>query len=82
MGGLPLHIVADARGHGLALGLLNHLIAEATSLGVTRLSLETGAQETFKPACALYGAAGFKLCGPFAQCADDPNSVYMTRALA
>ncbi len=62
--------------------LPNHLIAVAASLGVTRLCLKTGSQEMLKPTCALYSAAGFDVCGPFALYTDDPNSVYMTRALA
>ncbi len=76
-----MHILAEARGRGLAQVMLAHLVAEARAAGITRLSLETGAQPSFKAACRLYVAAGFEECGPFEGYLDDPNSVFMTRLL-
>ncbi|HEX9857379.1 MAG TPA: GNAT family N-acetyltransferase [Paracoccaceae bacterium] len=77
-----MHVVAEARGRGLARVLLDHLLAEARALGYTRLSLETGVEPAFAPARALYAKAGFDECPPFEGYALDPNSVFMTRALA
>jgi putative acetyltransferase len=77
-----MHVVAEARGRGLAAQLLDHLLAEAQSLGYARLSLETGVEPVFAPARALYERAGFSYCGPFDGYLEDPNSVFMTRALA
>jgi putative acetyltransferase len=77
-----MHILAEFRGKGLARLILDHLIAEAAAQGVTQLSLETGSQPMFAPARNLYLAAGFAECAPFADYAPDPNSVFMTRALA
>ena len=44
---------------GVAAALLDHIIAEATSRGVRRLSLETGRGPAFEPAIALYRKRGF-----------------------
>ncbi len=77
-----MHVVAEARGRGLAAQLLDHLLAEAQSLGYGRLSLETGVEPVFAPARALYERAGFAYCGPFDGYLEDPNSVFMTRAIA
>jgi putative acetyltransferase len=35
----------------------------------------------FEPARQLYGACGFTYCEPFADYANDPNSVFMTMEL-
>lgn len=76
-----MHIVAEARGRGLAKVMLDHLLAQARSLGYDRLSLETGVEDVFAPARALYAQAGFETCPPFAGYWDDPNSYFMTRKL-
>lgn len=77
-----MHIVAEARGRGLARLLLDHLLAEARAMGYGHLSLETGIEDAFKPARALYARAGFTPCPPIPGYAADPNSVFMTRTLA
>jgi putative acetyltransferase len=66
---------------GIASLLLGHIIAEATRMGFTRLSLETGSSGFFRPARTLYAKFGFEYCGPFADYRPDPNSVFMTRTL-
>ncbi|MBZ4023279.1 GNAT family N-acetyltransferase [Rhodobacter sp. TJ_12] len=76
-----MHVLDEARGRGFARALLHHLMAEAQRLGFARLSLETGAQASFAPARALYLAAGFVDCAPFADYRPDPMSVFLTRAL-
>jgi len=45
---------------------------------MTRLSLETGSWDYFRPAIALYRSYGFVECPPFADYASDPNSIFMT----
>ncbi|WP_374354613.1 GNAT family N-acetyltransferase [Chitinimonas sp.] len=69
------------RRRGAARLLLDHLIGQARRQGYTRLSLETGSMDFFKPAHALYASAGFTFCGPFGDYVADPNSVFMTREL-
>ncbi|TES57904.1 GNAT family N-acetyltransferase [Halalkalibacterium halodurans] len=66
---------------GVAKRLLNHLIEEANSRGYKQISLETGSMEAFEPARKLYEAFGFQYCEPFADYTEDPNSLYMTKAL-
>jgi putative acetyltransferase len=66
---------------GVASSLLRHIIDEARRRSYRRLSLETGAPAAYLPAKMLYEKFGFRVCGPFADYAEDPNSVFMTREL-
>jgi putative acetyltransferase len=70
-----------SRGSGVGTAILRHLIDEARARGYVRLSLETGPQDFFAPARRLYARHGFTECGPFADYAPDPNSVFLTREL-
>jgi putative acetyltransferase len=69
------------RRDGIASMLLEHIMAEAKLMGLTRLSLETGSYEFFLPARKLYEKFGFDYCEPFADYQADPNSVFMTKHL-
>lgn len=77
-----MHVLHEVRGRGLSRRMLDHLIAEARTAGIRKLSLETGSQAMFAPARGLYLKAGFVECAPFADYTLDPNSVFMTRDLA
>ena len=44
---------------GVAAAILDHVIGEARTRGLRRLSLETGRGEAFEPALALYRSRGF-----------------------
>jgi putative acetyltransferase len=66
------------RRRGAGSAMLGHIIAVARTRGYRRLSLETGSMAAFEPARALYERFGFRYCGPFADYAPDPNSVFMT----
>ena len=63
---------------GVARAILQHLINEAKTRGYTKVSLETGSMDAFKPARHLYETFGFTYCEPFDQYTDDPNSTFMT----
>lgn len=76
-----MHVLAELRGRGLSRRMLDHLVAEARAVGISRLSLETGVQPGFAAARGLYARAGFVECGPFEGYREDPNSVFMTRAI-
>lgn len=76
-----MHVLAEAQGAGLARRLVVHMIDAARAEGLQNLSLETGAQDSFAPARALYRAAGFHECPPFGSYQPDPMSVFMTRSL-
>jgi putative acetyltransferase len=66
---------------GVGQAALATIVSEATTRGYTRLSLETGSTEDFKPAHALYLRNGFEVCGPFGGYKFDPFSVYMTKLI-
>jgi putative acetyltransferase len=77
-----MHTAVVARGRGVARVMLDHLLELARAKGCARVSLETGTMEAFAPARALYAAAGFEVCEPFADYWDSPYSVCMTLRLA
>ena len=66
---------------GVAAHMLVHIVAEARSRGLERLSLETGSGPAFEAALALYRRHGFEDCDPFADYKPDPFSRFMTRKL-
>ena len=68
-------------GKGAGRAMLEHIVAEARRMGITRLWLETGSTDAFTPALKLYESAGFEVCGPFADYTLDPFSVFMRRDL-
>jgi putative acetyltransferase len=72
---------AALRRRGAGRAMLAHIVAEAQVRGYTRLSLETGAMNSFRPAQQLYESAGFVRCEPFGDYGADPNSVFLTLAL-
>ena len=76
-----MHTAAAARGQGIGMALVDHLVALARDRGYRAVSLETGSQDAFAPARALYEKAGFAVCGPFADYPDSSNSVFMRRDL-
>jgi putative acetyltransferase len=77
-----MHTALAARRRGAGGAMLRHIIASAREGGISRLSLETGSWEYFRPARALYSSHGFVECAPFADYVPDPNSVFMTLDLA
>jgi len=69
------------RRKGVARAMLQHIILEARKRSYACLSLETGSMQAFAPARSLYESFGFTYCSPFADYAEDPNSVFLTRTL-
>jgi putative acetyltransferase len=68
----PTHL---RRGVGAA--IVAHLLDEARRRGLTRVSLETGGNDAFAAARAMYERAGFMPCDPFADyAASDFNRYY------
>ena len=72
---------AAFRGKGIAKRVLLHVLEQARTLGLQRLSLETGTQPFFAPAHKLYLTHGFEPCGPFDSYTLDPHSRYLTMVL-
>jgi putative acetyltransferase len=73
-----MHTAEPARRRGAGSAMLAHIIDEARKASITRLSLETGSWDYFRPAVAFYKRHGFVACGPFADYRPDPNSIFMT----
>lgn len=73
-----MHTVETMRGKGVGSAMLLHIIATARKLGMSRVSLETGSWDYFRPARALYRRHGFTECPPFSDYTLDPNSVFMS----
>lgn len=77
-----MHTVQSARRRGVGSAMLRHIIATARASGMSRLSLETGSWNYFRPAQALYRKHGFVECSPFGTYAADPNSIFMSLDLS
>lgn len=73
-----MHIADSVRRRGAGSEMLVHIIATARASGMSRLSLETGSWEYFRPARAFYKRHGFVECSPFGDYVSDPNSVFMS----
>jgi len=76
-----MHTTAAARGRGVARAMLAHLVETARASGYTRISLETGNQDAFAPARALYASLGFVPCAAFNGYWEDSTSVFLTMEL-
>ncbi len=76
-----MHTAEAVRGRGVGRAMVDHLVGVARARGCRQVSLETGSMASFAPARSLYAAAGFTLCGPFADYAPSPHSTFMTLAL-
>lgn len=76
-----MHTLSDHRRKGVAAHLLAHILGEAKRRSYRRVSLETGSMDGFAPARGLYERFGFRVCAPFADYSEDPNSVCMTLEL-
>ncbi|WP_092207700.1 GNAT family N-acetyltransferase [Desulfoluna spongiiphila] len=68
-------------GKGVASHLLEYMLEEAKIRKYSRISLETGSYEAFKPARNLYAKFGFTYCEPFSNYTNNPKSVYMATYL-
>jgi putative acetyltransferase len=73
-----MHTAEAARRKGAGSAMLRHIVAAARAGGMSRLSLETGSWEYFRPARAFYKRHGFVECPPFADFGPDPNSVFLS----
>jgi putative acetyltransferase len=73
-----MHTARTARGRGIGMAMLQHLIGVARDRTLRRLSLETGSMTAFEPARALYARAGFVACGPFGGYTESLNRTFMT----
>lgn len=73
-----MHTAQPARRKGVGSAMLRHIIRTARARGMSRLSLETGSWDYFRPAQAFYRKHGFVECPPFGDYVSDRNSVFMS----
>ncbi|WP_075222002.1 GNAT family N-acetyltransferase [Acuticoccus yangtzensis] len=73
-----MHTAAAARRKGVGQAILAEILAAARARGYTRLWLETGSNEPFAAARALYARNGFTPCPPFGSYVYDPFSSFFT----
>lgn len=71
----------EALGRGVGGRMLAHLVAVARSMGMTRISLETGNSELFAAANRLYERDGFERCAPFGDYKPTPFTHFYTRTI-
>ncbi len=76
-----MHVREEARGRGVGLKLLERVMSEARSQGLTALYLETGSREASAAARRLYARLEFDYCSPFGSYREDVESVFMKRKL-
>lgn len=74
-----IFVAEAARGLGLGRRIMARLEALAAERGVKTLYLETGPLNT--EAVTMYRRLGYAECGPFADYAANPYSLFMTRKL-
>ncbi len=74
-----VHVIAAARGRGLARVIMTHLADMAQTEGISALVLETGAEHltVYDAARKLYETLGYSYCGPIYGYDPDPNSAFM-----
>ena len=75
-----MYVAREVRGQGIGRALLDRLEAEARTLGLARLVLETGTRQV--EALALYRRAGFTTIPPYGEyAASSTTSVCLEKAL-
>jgi len=73
-----MHTAESCRRSGVGTAMVTHILDAARTMGITRISLETGSWPYFAPARALYRKHGFVECPPFGDYVEDDNSVFMS----
>ena len=76
-----MHVLEQARGHGVGFSLIKTVVKEARGRGLHRLSLETGSRDASSNARRLYENSGFEYCEPFGDYKEDPECLFMTMCL-
>lgn len=60
-----MHTLAKVRGKGIGKLMITYIENFAKSKGISRISLETGTHEPYKPARHLYESLGYESCEAF-----------------
>jgi putative acetyltransferase len=76
-----MHTLVKSRGQGIGKAMVAHIEHFAKIQGVTRISLETGATEPFKPARELYKSLGYQECEAFGDYVLTEDNTCMTKLI-
>ena len=76
-----MHTLAKSRGLGVGKAMVAHIEDYATSIGVKRISLETGTNEAFRPARELYKYLGYNSCDVFGDYVLSEDNMCMTKLI-
>ena len=76
-----MHTLTSHRGIGIGKALVAHIEAVAKAQGITRISLETGTNEAFRPARDLYKSLGYEACEAFGEYVLSDYNICMTKII-
>jgi len=76
-----MHTLAARRRSGVASAMLGHILAAARAAGMTRVSLETGTNDSYLAARELYKRHGFVPCDPFGDYLPSAHNCFFTLEL-
>ena len=76
-----MHTLSRYRGTGIGKALVAHIEDVAKAQGLTRISLETGTNEAFKPARNLYKSLGYEPCEAFGEYVLSEHNMCMTKMI-
>ena len=76
-----MHTLAKSRGHGIGKAVVAHIEEYAKSIGIKRMSLETGTNEAFKPARELYYSLGYINSEAFGNYVLSEDNMCMTKLI-
>ena len=76
-----MHTAKASRGRGVGRAMVNHILEYAKSVGLNRVSLETGSHLPYEPARKLYENCGFEICEAFGDYELSDFNLCMTKAI-
>ena len=76
-----MHTLAKSRGSGVGKAMVAHIEDFAKRSGIERISLETGTNETFRPARELYNSLGYESCEAFGDYVLSEDNTCMTKLI-
>ena len=76
-----MHPLAKSRGSGVGKAMVAHIEDFAKRSGIERISLETGTNETFRPARELYNSLGYESCEAFGDYVLSEDNTCMTKLI-
>ena len=76
-----MHTLAKSRGSGVGKAMVAHIEDFAKRSGIERICLETGTNETFRPARELYNSLGYESCEAFGDYVLSEDNTCMTKLI-